>query len=127
MCVQLKHARYEHSITADRSRSDFSLQKIGLYWHMACQHLIWAQFTDVLLKLLISCTVSALVGVEVKLECTSEKCPIWCVRKDVLRLNKRNSLPVVSEVAKPSPAPALIALNIFYALNWKNELPALTR
>ncbi len=27
---------------------------------------------------------------------------------------------VVSVVANPSPGPVLIALNIFYALNWKN-------
>ncbi len=27
---------------------------------------------------------------------------------------------VVSAVANPSPAPALIALNIFNVLNWKN-------
>ncbi len=90
---------------------------------MAWQHLIWPQFTDVLLKLLVTGTVSVLVwfalGAEVKLERASEKCPIWCAHKDVLRLNKRNSLAVVSGVAKPSPAPALIALNIFNALNWK--------
>ncbi len=91
---------------------------------MAWQHLIWPQFTDVLLKLLVTRTVSVLVwlapGAEVKLERESENCPVWCARKEVLHLNKCNSLAVFSGVAKPSPATALIALNIFNPLNWKN-------
>ncbi len=49
-------------------------------------------------------------------------------------LNKRNpkkkgetEAAVVNGVANPSPAPALIALNIFNRLIWKkNEYPALT-
>ncbi len=129
----------EHALRAQYN--SWQDRKISFYWHMAWQHLIWPQFTDVLLKLLVSGTVSAL-GAEVKLERASEKCPVWCACKDVLLLNKRNSLAVVSRagryiscnmhahliskagslikrggVAKPSPAPAL---NIFYALNWKN-------
>ncbi len=43
---------------------------------------------------LVTCTVSALVwlapSAEAKLECASEKSPIWCARKDILQLNKRN-------------------------------------
>ncbi len=57
----------------------------------------------------------------------SETSPVWCGHKDVLHLNKRNPFQeketeaaVVNGVANPSPAPALIALNIFAALIWKN-------
>ncbi len=88
---------------------------------MAWQHLIWPQFTDVLLKLLVTCTVSVILwlapGAE---EWASEKSSVWCGRKDILHL-KRNSCQekkgpiaaVVSGVANPSPSPALTALNIF--------------
>ncbi len=49
-------------------------RKISFYWHMAW-HLIWPQVTVVLLKLLVTCSVSMFVwlapGAEVKLEPTS--------------------------------------------------------
>ncbi len=73
-------------------------------------------------------------GAEATLERASETSPVWCGHKDILHLNKRNPFQekekeaaVVNGVANPSPAPALIALNIFKALIWKNESPALTR
>ncbi len=56
-------------------------------------------------------------GAEATLERASETSPVSCARKDVLRLNKHNSLAVLSGVAIHSPAPALIALNIFNVLN----------
>ncbi len=48
-------------------------------------------------------------GTEETLERASETSPVCCGHKDVLH-----------GVANPSPAPALIALNIFNALIWKN-------
>ncbi len=64
---------------------------------------------------------------EVKLERTSETSLVWCGRKDVLRLNKCTSyqekkwqkLPLWVGWPTLGSAPALIALNIFNALNWK--------
>ncbi len=44
-----------------------------------------------------------------------------------LARKKETEAAAVSGVANTSPAPALTALNIFNALNWKNESPALTR
>ncbi len=38
----------------------------------------------------------------------------------VLVTKKQTEAAFVSGVANRSPAPALTALNIFYALNWKN-------
>ncbi len=62
-------------------------------------------------------------GEEAELERASETSPVWCGHKDVLHLNKHNpwetGAAVVNGVANPSPAPALIALNIFNALIWK--------
>ncbi len=89
LCVYLKSAHYEHSI--------FSA-------------LVWLA-----------------PGAEAKLERASETSPVWCGHKDVLHLNKRNPFQekketeaaVVNGVANPSPAPALIVLNIFNALIWK--------
>ncbi len=58
-----------------------------------------------------------------EVERASEKSPVWCGRKDVLRLNKCNSCQenkkteaaIVSGVANPSSAPALTVLKIFNA------------
>ncbi len=44
-----------------------------------------------------------------------------------LARKKETEAAVVSGEANTSPAPALTALNIFNALNWKNESPALMR
>ncbi len=73
-------------------------------------------------------------GAEATLERMSETSPVWCGHKDVLHLNKRNPFQEKRDRgsscewgANPSPAPALIALNIFNALIWKNESPTLTR
>ncbi len=49
----------EHALWAQYN--SWQDRKISFYWHMAWQHLIWPQFTDVLLKLLVTCTVSALI------------------------------------------------------------------
>ncbi len=65
-------------------------RKISFYW----QHLIWPQFTDVLLKLLVIWTVSALVWLAPVAEAkwsASEKSSVLCGRKDALHLNKCNS------------------------------------
>ncbi len=65
-------------------------RKISFYW----QHLIWPQFTDVLLKLLVIWTVSALVWLAPVAEAKwspSEKSSVLCGRKDALHLNKCNS------------------------------------
>ncbi len=57
-------------------------------------------------------------GAEATLERASETSPIWCGHKDVLHLNailfkkKETEAAVVNGVANPSPAPALIVLNI---------------
>ncbi len=43
--------------------------------------------------------------------------PIWCGHKDVFLFKKKETeAAVVNGVANASPAPALIALNIFKAL-----------
>ncbi len=79
----------EHVLRAQyNGRQD---RKIHFYWHMAWQYLIWPQFTDVLLKLLVTCTV-------------------FILKK------KETEAAIVSGVAKPSPAPELTALNIFNAI-----------
>ncbi len=65
-------------------------------------------------------------------KCVSETSSVWCSRKDVLRLNKCTSCQEKKWqkqqlwVRRPilGLAPASIALNIFTALNWKNESPA---
>ncbi len=78
------HAIEEHMLQAQLVQD----RKVSFYWHMAWQNLIWPQFTDVLQKLLVTCTVSELVrftpGAEEKLERASEKSPVWCGRKDLL-------------------------------------------
>ncbi len=112
--VHLKSTRYEHStgrtgrlvftdIWPDNISSDCS--SLMFYWSSSSPVMFPCSFDS---RLALRWSWSA-----------SEKCPIWCARKDVLRLNKLNSLAVLSGVAKPIPAPALIALNIYNALNWK--------
>ncbi len=64
-------------------------RKISFYWHTAWQHLFWPQFTDVLLKLLVTCSVSALVwlalGAEAKWS-MSEKSPVWWMNEWMMHL-----------------------------------------
>ncbi len=77
-----------------------------------------------------SCTFSVLVwlalGAEAKLEHASEKSLVWCGRKDIARNatqeKNKTEAAVVSGVPNPSSAPALIALNIFNALNRKKKV-----
>ncbi len=78
-----------------------------------------------MLQRICECSWRARAGAEENLERASEKSPVWCGHKDVLRLNKgwflsrkkETEAAVVCGVTNRSPAPAL---NIFNALNWKN-------
>ncbi len=122
MCTgTLRGALKEHALQAQCNA--WQDRNIRFYWHMAWQHLITVHWcsTEALHHLyrfhagLIRAWCWSVVGERV-----------WCARKDVLCLNKCKSLVVLSGVGKPSPAPALIAVNIFSALNWKHSSPVLT-